>query len=139
MLECLIIGDSIAHGIAMQRPECVDYSHVGWTSKQSNTRYRTSNLNAETVIISLGTNDSKYVDTYKELSQLRELIHAKKVIWILPAAVNPKNGTNIGLVQASIESIAGAHKDHILSIPHPMADHYHPTGKGYKKLAKETK
>ena len=34
MLECLIIGDSIAVGTAMARPECVSYSKGGWNSWQ---------------------------------------------------------------------------------------------------------
>ena len=139
MLECLIIGDSIAHGIAMQRPECVDYGHVGWTSKQANVHYRTTNLEADTVVISLGTNDNKYVDTYQELIQLRNRINARKVIWILPNAVNPKSGADIGIVQASVTSIADEYFDSVLYIPKPLADKYHPTTNGYRKLAKETK
>lgn len=139
MLECLILGDSIAQGIANVRTECVDYAHVGYNSWQINKLYRTTSLNAETVIISLGTNDHKYIDTYKELIQLRTRINAKRVVWVLPASVNPKSGTDIGIVQASVKSIAGAHGDRILTIPKPMADKYHPTGAGYKKLAKATR
>lgn len=139
MLECLIIGDSIAQGIANVRTECVDYAHGGQNSWQINKLYNTTPLSADTVIISLGTNDNKYVDTYKELIQLRNRIKAKKVIWILPAAVNPKSRTDLGIVQASVESIAGAHGDRILAIPRPMVDRYHPTVKGYRQLAKETK
>lgn len=139
MLECLIIGDSIAQGIANVRTECVDYAHGGYNSWQINKLYRTTTLNAETVIISLGTNDHKYIDTYKELIQLRSRIKAKRVFWILPANVNPKSGTDIGIVQASVESIAGAHGDRILAIPRPMADKYHPTTVGYKNLANQTR
>lgn len=139
MLECLIIGDSVAQGIANVRTECVDYAHGGWNSWQINHRYQTIKVNADTVIISLGTNDHKYIDTYEQLLRLRTKIHARRVIWIMPVAVNPKSGTNIGIVQASVESVALAHGDKILSIPRPMADKYHPTTKGYKKLAKETK
>ena len=139
MLECLIIGDSIAQGIANVRTECVDYAHGGWNSWQINKLYKTTPLNAETVIISLGTNDNKYVDTYKELIQLRSRIKAKRVIWIMPQAVNPRSGTNIGVVKASVDSVAGAHGDVILTIPQPMADRYHPTGRGYRQLANKTK
>ncbi len=139
MLECLILGDSIAQGIANVRTECVDYAHSGYNSKQVNRKYKAVQLNANTIIISLGTNDHKYVDTYKELIQLRTRINAKQVIWILPAAVNPKSGTDIGIVQASVESVASAHNDLILTIPKPMADKYHPNSAGYKKLAQKTK
>lgn len=139
MLECLIIGDSIAQGIANVRTECVDYAHGGWNSWQINRRYNTTQLDANTVIISLGTNDHKYIDTYEQLSRLRSRIHAKTVIWIKPAAVNPRSGTDIRVVQASVESIASAHGDAILTIPRPMADRYHPTGRGYRQLANQTR
>lgn len=139
MLECLIIGDSIAQGVANVRTECVDYSHVGWTSAQVNRQYRTTNLDANTVIISLGTNDHRYIDTYEQLSVLRSRINARRVIWIMPAAVNPRSGANISIIQASIESIAGANGDAILTIPRPMADRYHPTGRGYQQLARRTR
>jgi len=139
MLECLILGDSIAQGIANIRTECVDYAHVGYDSRRINNLYKTTNLSAETVIISLGTNDNKYIDTYKELVQLRSRIKAKRVIWIMPSAVNPNSGTNIDVVQASVESIAGAHGDRVLTIPRPLADNYHPTVKGYNHLANQTR
>lgn len=139
MLECLILGDSIAQGIANHRPECVEYAEVGQNSRQANRAYRTRRLNADTVIVSLGTNDHKYIDTYAELIQLRESIKANKVIWIIPNAVNPNSGANITVVQASIRSIAGAYSDSILTIPKPMADRYHPTNNGYKNLADRTR
>jgi lysophospholipase L1-like esterase len=139
MLECLIIGDSIAQGIANHRPECVEYAQVGHTSRQANRAYRTRRLSADTVVISLGTNDHRYVDTYGELIQLRQNIKSKNVIWIMPNAVNPNSGTDISIVQASIDSIAGAHNDTIVHLPKPMADRYHPTGAGYKNLADRTR
>jgi hypothetical protein len=139
MLECLILGDSIATGIAQYRPECVSYANVGINSKNYNRRYQTTQLNADTVIISLGTNDHRNVDTYYELIKLRDKIDAKRVIWIMPNAVNPNSGTDIGIVQASINSVAGAYGDSILTIPRPMADRYHPTTTGYKKLANQTR
>ena len=36
MLECLIVGDSIAVGTAMARPECVSLSKGGINSSQWN-------------------------------------------------------------------------------------------------------
>jgi lysophospholipase L1-like esterase len=139
MLECLILGDSIATGVAMHRKECVSYAQVGINSKQYNRLYETKKLNADTVIISLGTNDNKYVDTYAELLRLRNSITAKKVIWIMPVAVNPMSGTSIGIVRLSVESVAGAYNDTVITIPKPMADRYHPTNDGYKKLANQTR
>jgi len=139
MLECLIIGDSIAHGVAMHRHECVDYGHVGWTSKKVNNFYREQYIGADTVIISLGTNDTRNIDTYGELSQLRSRIHSKRVIWIVPAAVNPNSGVSTNKVQHDVTSVATIYSDLVVYIPQPTADRYHPTTKGYKQLAKETK
>jgi lysophospholipase L1-like esterase len=139
MLECLILGDSIAQGVANHRTECVEYAHVGWNSQQFNRHYRTTNLDANTVIISLGTNDHRYINTYQQLSALRSRIDARRVIWIMPAAVNPASGANISGIQASVERLAKANGDAVLTIPRPMADRYHPTGAGYKNLADRTR
>ena len=139
MLECLILGDSIAQGIANHRTECVEYAHVGWNSQQFNRRYNTTQLDANTVIISLGTNDHGHMDTYEQLSVLRSRIDARKVIWIMPAAINPRSGANLSIIQTSIRSIARVNGDSILPIPRPMADRYHPTVAGYKNLAARTR
>jgi hypothetical protein len=39
MLECLILGDSIAVGTHQFRPDCVSYSKGGWNTKQWNRDY----------------------------------------------------------------------------------------------------
>ena len=64
MLECMIIGDSIAVGTAMARPECVSYSRGGWNSWQWNKDYLevAKSKPTKTLIISLGANDHKGVD-----------------------------------------------------------------------------
>lgn len=139
MLECLILGDSIAQGIANHRPECVEYAHVGWNSQRFNRRYNTTQLDANTVVISLGTNDNGNIDTYEQLSVLRSRIDARRVIWIMPSAINPRSGANLSIIQSSIRGIARANGDSILTIPRPMADRYHPAGLGYKNLADRTR
>lgn len=139
MLECLIIGDSIAQGISNVRTECVEYANVGWTSKKTVQVYGNRNLESDTVIISLGTNDTKYINTQKELSRLRSKIRAKKVIWIVPANVNPNSGVSTNDIKAAIYKLAATYGDSTLELPKPLSDRYHPTGKGYRELAKETK
>jgi hypothetical protein len=57
MIDCLIIGDSIAVGTKMFRPDCVEYVKSGITSIGWNKKYGNNDLTANTVIISLGTND----------------------------------------------------------------------------------
>jgi len=60
MLECLILGDSIAVGVAQFRPECVAYAKGGINSRQWVNSYITKNRSANTVIISLGSNDHMF-------------------------------------------------------------------------------
>ena len=71
MLECLILGDSIAVGTKMFAPtECVSYSKGGFNSWQWNQRWGMNPVEANTVVISLGTNDHVGVNTEKELKDL---------------------------------------------------------------------
>ncbi len=39
MIECLILGDSIAVGTAQARPECVAYATSGINTTQFNKKY----------------------------------------------------------------------------------------------------
>ena len=137
MLECLILGDSIAVGTAMQRPECVSYSKGGWNSWQWNKDYLTkaSGQSAKTVIISLGANDHKGAKTKAELRKMREAIKGERVFWIDPGQDRKP------IAHAAIVEIATKYGDVILPRPknHMSADGVHPTGTGYKQLAAATK
>ena len=68
MIDCMIIGDSIAVGVSMVRKECVSYSKGGWNSWQWNKDYlnKASSKPFDTIIISLGANDHKGVKTETE-------------------------------------------------------------------------
>ena len=79
MLDCLILGDSIAVGTHQFMPECRAYATGGLNSHQWNHRYLGNKLTAETVIISLGTNDHQYVKTNEELLRMREQVKGKNV------------------------------------------------------------
>ena len=133
MLDCLIIGDSIAVGTAMARPECVSYAKGGWNSQQWNNKYlnKVTNQPAKTVIISLGTNDHSGVHTFKELIILRDSIQADKVYWILPP-IKPD-------IQNNVKIIANNYNDIVLPIQKLSNDKVHPTKEGYKILAGATK
>ena len=131
MLDCLILGDSIAQGISTVRKECVAYVQSGINSRNWNNRYIVKELSANTVIISLGTNDPETMNTFKELLTLRELVVGKKVFWIMPP-IKPA-------VQDIVRIIARNYKDTILEIPELSKDKVHPTGQGYKELAEKTK
>jgi lysophospholipase L1-like esterase len=130
MLECLIIGDSIAVGIAQHRPECVSYAKVGITSHGWNNKFLTKNLNSTTTTISLGTNDNPTFKTFQELLALRQNLTGK-VQWILPA-----NGTDR---QAPVVRVAKIFGDTTFLIPELAKDKIHPSARAYRELAKETR
>jgi lysophospholipase L1-like esterase len=137
MIDCMIIGDSIAVGTAMARPECVSYAKGGWNSWQWNKDYlsKASAQSAQTVIISLGANDHKGVKTETELRKMREAIKTSRVFWISPGKERKP------VPQDAIERIAREYGDTILPRPrdHMSADGIHPTGRGYKILGEQTR
>lgn len=137
MLECLIIGDSIAVGTAMARKECVSYAKVGWNSWQWNKDYLSTAASqpARTVIISLGANDHKGIKTEAELRKMREAVKAERVFWI-----DPGQGRK-PIPHDAMTRIAKEYGDTVLPRPsgHMSADGIHPTGRGYKILGEQTK
>jgi lysophospholipase L1-like esterase len=139
MLDCLILGDSIAVGVAQFRPECVAYAKGGINSWQWVNDNITKDLSANTVIISLGSNDHKGVRTVKELRTIRELTKAKRVFWILPSGVNPKNNVPIIEIQKMVRLVAEENGDTVLTVTRLQTDGIHPSTAGYKELANSTK
>ena len=137
MLECLIIGDSIAVGTAMQRPECTSYSRGGWNSWQWNKDYLSQAVTKQpkTLIISLGANDHKGVKTEQELRKMREAVKGNRVFWIDPGQDRKP------IPHDAIVRIAREYGDTILPRPknHMSADGVHPTGRGYKILGDQTR
>lgn len=132
MLECLILGDSIAVGIAQHRPDCVAHAKVGITSHKWNQVYGKINVEAKTVIISLGSNDSNADLTLREIIALRKRIgEDAQVFWILPAHNHR--------MQEAIYYVANDFRDGVLGIEHTAKDRVHPTAGEYKRLAKITK
>lgn len=137
MIDCMIVGDSIAVGVAMARPDCVSYSRGGWNSWQWNKDYLSvaSTRTPKTLIISLGANDHKGVKTEQELRKMRSNIKADRVFWISPGTERKP------IPQEAIEKIAKEYGDTVLPRPtnHMSADGIHPTGRGYKILGEQTK
>ncbi len=131
MLDCLIVGDSIAVGVANVRTECVSYAKGGINSYQwLNQNVGKTPLLAKSVIISLGSNDHKYVKTEKELQTIRELTKADRVYWILPA-IKPD-------IQEIVKKVAAEHGDTVLPITRLQKDGIHPSWAGYKQLGEQT-
>lgn len=137
MLECLILGDSIAVGTAMYRPECVSYSRGGWNSRQWNRDYLfvASTKPARTVIISLGANDHSGIKTEQELRTMRSTITAERVFWIDPGQDRKP------VPHEAMGRIAREYGDTVIPRPrdHMSADGIHPTGRGYKIIGEQTK
>jgi len=132
MIDCLIVGDSIAVGTHQFKPECVVYAKGGINSKQwVDKNIQNMPLQAKTVIISLGTNDHKYIKTEEELHNVRELTKADRVYWILPA-IKPD-------IQEIVKKVAAEYGDTVLPITKLQPDGVHPSWAGYKEIAKEAK
>ena len=133
MLECLIMGDSIAVGTKMFAPQqCVAYAKGGINSWQWNQRWGMNPLVAKTIIISLGTNDHSGVKTDVELLKIRKRVpHGSRVVWIMP----PCNVRFCKLgVNATVRSVAVSYGDRIISTTYLQPDHIHPSWRGYKDL-----
>jgi hypothetical protein len=134
MLECLIIGDSIAVGVSHIRKECVAYAKSGINSSNWNKTYLNKIEPSKTIIISLGANDLG-VDTEKNIRTLRSKVNANKVFWLLPSEkLKPKQ------VEV-VKRVALEYADEVIPRPEKniSGDGVHPTYKGYKMLADLTK
>jgi lysophospholipase L1-like esterase len=138
MLECLIVGDSIAVGTKMFAPHCELQGKGGINTWQFNKMYKGS-FYADTVIISLGSNDHKGVKTYDELFEMRQRVGAKNVFWVLPAGNLKAGGLPIEKVQFIVEHIAAYYGDKVLPIRGLQPDGIHPSWSGYKDIVERTK
>jgi hypothetical protein len=126
---CLVIGDSIAVGVAdelrMQGVPCqveakVGMSTAGWRSRYGGWQGISP---ADAVIISLGSNDRGAA--YHDLWQVRKSTQAKHVIWILPA--------NNPAADHAIQTFARELGDTVIAFA-PGHDGVHPHS--YRELVK---
>lgn len=133
MLDCLIIGDSIAVGTKMFRPECVDYAKGGITSHGWDKKFGHNSLNASSVIISLSTNDWEKADTYTKLKEIRSRIKADRVFWIQPNEESKPDAVK------NVQRVAAEFKDTVVPTTRWQKDKIHPSWAGYKNIAEKTK
>ena len=132
MIDCLILGDSIAVGTHQFRPDCAAYAKGGWNSWQWNRDYLKNDLSAKTVIISLGSNDHAGVKTRAELQRMREKIGpGSRVFWIVPAVKEN--------IQTIVKDLANEYGDTLIPITRLQPDKIHPSWAGYKDIAEKTK
>ena len=138
MLECLIIGDSIASGIATVKPNCAQLAEIGLNSQQWNTKYgKRPLLDMESyryVVISLGSNDIG-ADCEIHMRRIRAKIQSNRVIWILPSDEVKAEQFKI------VEKIATQMGDSTLSIKDKVGkDKIHPpTVRAYEEIGKVLK
>lgn len=139
MLDCLIVGDSIAVGTAIRLPSCVSYSQGGINSWQWNKKFGNKELSAKVAIISLGSNDHKHINTRAELLNVRSKIKANQVYWILPHGNLKASEVNIVNIQRLVEELATQNGDIVLPITRVQKDNIHPSDAGYKKIVESIK
>jgi lysophospholipase L1-like esterase len=136
MIECLILGDSLAVGVGQVRKECVTHAVSGINSYNYVNRHvlhTKGDTEAKTVIISLGSNDLKNVNTYEELDTLRQLVKGDRIYWILPNIKETK--------RRAVWDVANKYNDWIIDARgyDRSPDTVHPTYKGYKGIADQTR
>ena len=139
MIDCIIMGDSIAVGTHRAKPECVTYVKGGLNTWQWNRDYLKNNLSAKTVIISLGSNDHKHIKTQKELETLRAKVKADRVFWILPYGNLAASRVPITEIQQIVREIAAEHGDKVISINGIQSDGIHPSWTGYRRIVEQVK
>jgi hypothetical protein len=129
MLDCLILGDSLAVGVGQARPSCQTVARTGINSSAFvATLLPTAPKSAHTVVISLGVNDAADMPTRASLQNLRGSIHAAQVTWLLPALKDD--------VRQTIRAVAQQFNDRILDTTGQAGpDHLHPSTTGYRIIA----
>lgn len=132
-MSCLIIGDSIAQGVAEIRKDCISYTEVGISTIAWSKKWLEKiELGADHIFISLGSNDIYRTrnEVADELYHIRHDIGSspKKVTWVLPA-IKP-------WVQEIVMEVAAHHDDVVIQIKELSTDRVHPTGAAYLALSK---
>ena len=113
MLECLIIGDSIANGIKSVMRDCIGMTEIGISSETWNKKNHNRPLfdmeDYRYTVISLGTNDPNE-DGGVWMRKARSRIKSGQVIWVLPSEdLKPKH-------REAVQRVAKENGDLVLSI-----------------------
>ena len=131
MLDCIILGDSIAVGVGQARPDCSVAAVSGITSERY-VQIFPGMRHVRTAVISLGVNDGEGAATAENLTRLRGGVSADVVYWLLTGG-NPR-------ARDAVRAVAGRFGDRLIdAAPLTGADHVHPDRAGYARLADETR
>jgi len=139
MFECLIIGDSIASGLASVRPECISIARIGTNSRDWwNTNHQRPIFDMaeyKTVVISLGSNDTENSDYERWIRKTRDTVKADRVIWLLPSPTKKPQQREV------VNKLAAEYGDSIIDLTSLVGlDQIHPpTVSAYETLAKSTR
>jgi len=139
LLDCMIIGDSIAVGTQMFWKECALYGKGGINSWQWNQSWNVLTKNADRAVISLGTNDHIGVNTKLELIKARNKIVARRVYWILPFGNNPNSKVTVEQIQKIVREVAAIYGDTVIEITSVQPDKIHPSWEGYRRIVEDAK
>ena len=79
LLPCVILGDSLAQGVALLRPDCL-FDACGGTSSASYVSGHVVNVTVQPALLSLGVNDGPpTVETLKKPLELPDGIRRQQV------------------------------------------------------------
>jgi hypothetical protein len=134
VLECLVLGDSIAVGVSKYTPQCEIHAKGGINSWQMARQVNAWPMDKAVrhTIISIGTNDYAKLNTKEYVNQIRFRIRGP-VTWILPSQeIKPQQ-------RELVEIVAKFWGDTVITVkPAQLAkDRIHLTGTGYKEIAEE--
>ena len=125
MIDCLVLGDSIAVGVAQHLPECQVIAKIGRSSSQVLASVKA--VSNDVTVISVGSNDPRNPELLRNIRALRAKINAKYVIWLLPYDDS---------ASGAVRHVAGSHRDYLIDLKNfASADGVHP--KNYKSIAME--
>lgn len=126
MIDCAVIGDSIALGVARNNPRCHAQAVSGITSRD-HARTFVGRVSANSVLISLGSNDGD-ANSERYLRAVRQRIESGTVTWLL----SPNNQR----ARSAVALIAREHGDRVIEIrPFVGSDRVHPTASGYHRIS----
>ena len=117
-MTCLIVGDSIAVGLASALKGCIVAAKVGIAAHTPGTI-------VDVAFISSGSNDPTNPNLSANLESTRMRLTAGRIVWIKP--VNPH-------ARGVVTAVAAAHGDKAVAFM-PGRDNVHP--ESYEALARE--
>lgn len=129
-IDCAVIGDSIAAGVARYLPQCEVRAKVGISARAFWVGIQTTQTRNRTIVISLGVNDGD--DPTQALNALRRsFAPQQQVIWIVPSRAP--------LAARAIRDVAFRFGDRTITTALISPDGLHPTERGYQHLAEQVR